>query len=36
MVSRVDLIFVMRKAHRSKLQLQIRVALADKRAICLT
>ena len=35
-VSRVDLIFVMRKAHRSKLQLQIRAALAGKRANCLT
>lgn len=34
MVSWADLIFVMKKAHRSKLQLQFRAALAGKRAIC--
>jgi predicted protein tyrosine phosphatase len=34
LVSQVDLICVMRKAHRSKLQPQLRAALADKRAIC--
>lgn len=35
LVSWADLIFVMEKAHRSKLQRRFRAALAGKRVICL-
>lgn len=35
LISWADLIFVMEKAHRSKLQRRFRAALAGKRVICL-